>query len=861
MSQLAPRWAQQLSDPEQSVSAGKAYLSALQTQQAERFNHKAPIQNLLSERSQAIDTLLRHLWKQYMGQTQTLCLLAVGGYGRSELFPCSDIDILVLAANTGIQPIEQQQLTKFITFLWDIGLHPGHAVRTLAECYQLGKDDITIATNYTEARWLIGNYEYFDTLRQLWRKRHFWPSKTYFLAKVAEQIDRHNKAQDVIAQLEPNLKESPGGLRDVHTLVWVTRRHFNCHQLQQLVDIGFLAEYEYQELTQATRFLWRVRFLLHTLVQGKEDRLLFNYQQQLAQQLGYIDHDGKLAVECFMQDYYRHAKHIQRLNQLLLQVFREDIFASPHPIVIQLDAHFELIDGALSLRDPQLFIQQPLAILDCFLWLTHQRVQGIRAQTQRTLLAYAHLINNDFCAQNETWQRFRQLLRRPYKITSTLRNFHLLGLLGRLIPAFHRITGLMQFDLFHAYTVDEHSLLVVRNIRQFLHPTEHTRTQFPLACTLAEHITQADILLLAAIFHDIAKGQGGDHARLGAIEAEQFAQQANLTAEEGALLSWLVNMHLIMSHTAQKKDIHNRAVIQAFCQQVVQVERLAYLYLLTVADICATSPVIWNNWKDDLLKTLYHNAYHYLTQHPTSANEQALHILNEFSNEEQTAIHVLWQSLEHTPYQQQQSHQALKRHAQLWVSTPNQLPKGTLNSSPHSEVINLLLFVEDTADVWLTLTMQCGLAKLNIVSAKFYSSTQQQALIDIKLLPTKHWSHNEQQQWLEQLLTYLHQRKLPPEPKFAKPSRRQRSFRIPTHVSIQAHTHNSELTLISQDRPGLLYHCARVFHQQHIRLISAHISTAGLQAEDIFIISNDAQSALDNAQQTALTTALMQALS
>lgn len=848
MSLTAPLLVQSLHDSKAAIRVGRQLLTNLQQQQWLRFESKAPIQHLISERTNFIDQLLRRVWKHHIGQTQRLCLVAVGGYGRGELHPFSDIDILILIPEAGVTAEEQRQLEIFITYLWDIGLQVGHAIRSLKDCYEMGKSDLSTATNYTEARWLIGHYEDFDQLRQLWRKRDFWPSRDFFKAKVEEQMARHNKAHDVLAQLEPNIKESPGGLRDIHTIAWVAKRHFDANSLQQLVSVGFLTVNEYNDLERAMRFHWRVRFVLHHLTQRKEERLLFEHQKRIAEHLGYSAVDGKLAVENFMQDYYRNAKTIQRLNTLLLQHFREDIFASPKPNIQPINEYFSLIDQALNVNSEQVFIHHPIQLLHCFVLLTDPRVESIRAQTQRIIQNYAHLVNEAFCQQAETWHMFRHLLQQPQGVTRSLRSMHALGLLGRLLPAFHRITGLMQFDLFHAYTVDEHTLFVVRNLRGFLRRTPEAQQAYSLACELAQQIPQPDLLLLSGLFHDIAKGRGGDHAMLGAQDALEFAQQAQLTSKEGRLLSWLVEAHLIMSHTAQKKDISDPEVIHDFCQLVVNLEQLNYLYLLTVADICATSPVVWNGWKDNLLKTLYHRAKHYFDKQPQHDNQQKA-TLSHFSSDEQQRLTNFWNSLANTHYQQQQTADDLLRHAHVWLESQQPLPIASLAPSPVDGVSSLVVFAEDNPGAWLILTAAFDQAKLNIVDAKLYTNNQQQALIELKFLSPPYWPTDEQTTWLENLLHALKQHQLPNAPCFNKLNQRQQQFSIPTRVSVIPQESFSEVTLVSRDRPGLLYRCALVFHELGVNLISARISTAGLRAEDVFLIRNHFEKSL-NDQET-----------
>jgi [protein-PII] uridylyltransferase len=314
-----------------------------------------------------------------------------------------------------------------------------------------------------------------------------------------------------------------------------------------------------------------------------------------------------------------------------------------------------------------------------------------------------------------------------------------------------------------------------------------------------------------------------------------------------------------MSHTAQKKDISDPQVIEIFCQSVISLERLNYLYLLTVADICATSPVVWNGWKDNLLKTLYHRAQHYFEKQPQHDDQQKA-TLAHFNADEQQRLIAFWTSLSNTHYQQQQSTDDLLRHARLWLESNQTLPVASLAPSQVKGVTSLLIFADDQPGAWLILTATFDQAKLNIVDAKLYTNSQRQALIELKFLSPKHWSHNEQSNWLEQLLTSMRQQQLPQTPFFQKPNSRQQQFSIKTRVNINRMVDHSEVSLISRDRPGLLYRCALVFHQQGINLISARISTAGLRVEDVFLMRNRHGKALSDDEAEALAPALEQAL-
>jgi len=850
-----------LKDPKEAIAVGRSLLTNLTEQQLERFNTNAPIQHLISERTNFVDQLLRRVWKHHMPKQSSLSLIAVGGYGRGELHPYSDIDILILSPTHELTSEESQAIETFLTYLWDIGLQVGHAIRTLDDCFNIGKDDVSTATNYIESRWLIGNYEAFDGLRNLLRRPDFWPSVEFFLAKVNEQTLRHNKAQDALAQLEPNIKESPGGLRDIHTIAWVAKRHFGANSLQQLVSVGFLSVDEYNTLERAMRFHWRVRFVLHSLKKRKEERLLFEHQKLVAQALGYSDTTGKLAVENFMQDYYRNARIIRNLNTLLLQHFREHLLAPSQTETIMIDEDFVITDGYLSVNNEQSFIRTPLNLLRLFYLLGTKECDGIRADTQRLVQNYSHLINENFCQQAQTWQLFRAMLRIPKGVTKLLYAMHSQNILGRLFPAFHRITGLMQFDLFHAYTVDEHTLKVVRNLRQFIVAESETRLNFPLACELASRVTQPDLLLLAGFFHDIAKGRGGKHELLGAEDALAFSAQAQLSPEEGALLSWLVRAHLLMSHTAQKKDIADADIIEQFSQTVGTLERLEYLYLLTVADICATSPVGWNGWKDNLLGQLYRQTRNHL-QHQTQENTRN-QVLASVHAEQQSKIETIWRSLEASHYYEKQQIEDLMRHVQLFAQN-KALPYVMLDATSATDVCSLTLYTDNRADIWLKTTAACESMRLNILEARVYSSNDERLLIDLKFMHPKHWANEERQHWLEQLEHSLEEQSSPTTQVTQLPlPNRQKHFSVTTQIELKQNANgaHTELDLITRDKSGLLFQCAQVFYHHKLSLIAAKISTEGIRADDRFLLIDSRGLAINPSRYEDIKRDLLNAIS
>ena len=530
-------------------------------------------------------------------------LVAVGGYGRGELHPYSDVDILVLTQDApGARA--RDALTAFLTTLWDIGLELGHSVRAVEECRQQAIDDVTVATALMEARLLSGPEDLFAAMQRAVAAPQVWPSRTFFAAKRSEQVARHHRYDDTAYKLEPNVKGSPGGLRDIQLVGWVAKRHFGASTLSELVEHAFLTPDQLSRLLEGQEFLWRVRFGLHTLTGRREDRLLFDHQTKLAEVLGYEDASFTLAVEQLMQRYYRTVLELSRLNEMLLQQFEEAILMDPQAEPRRLNARFEVKNGFLQTANDQVFENDPSALLELFLLLQkHPDIRGVSAFTVRLIRQHLPLIDEEFRQNPRNHRLFLSIIRAPEGVTHELRRMNRYGVLGLYIPAFGRVVGRMQYDLFHAYTVDEHSLFVVSNLRRFA--LKRFNHEFPECSRLMQNLEHPEIVYLAGLFHDIAKGRGGDHSELGAVDAEAFCLEHGMSPYEARTVAWLVRHHLVLSMTAQKKDLSDPATINEFAGLVGEQRRLDYLYLLTVADVRATNPQLWNSWKETLFRDLY----------------------------------------------------------------------------------------------------------------------------------------------------------------------------------------------------------------------------------------------------------------
>ncbi len=568
-----------------------------------RFLAEEPVETLVHARAALIDTVLRQAWFEHLGSADRhWALVAVGGYGRGELHPCSDIDILLLVSQPP-DDAERSQVERLIAFLWDIGLEVGHSVRTVAECVQESAADVSVMTTLLEARLLHGDAALLAAMNVALSPPGIWPEKEFFEAKLKEQAARHLKANDTAYNLEPNVKTGPGGLRDIQTIGWVAKRHFGAESLDGLARRGFVTASELRRLKQAQSFLWKVRFGLHIVTGRREDRLLFDHQLKLAQTFGYEDASYTLAVEQFMQRYYRTVMDASLLNELLLQLFREAILSNEEDIR-PLNARFQVRNGSLEARRDDVFARTPSALLELFVLLQQNPdIKGVRASTMRAVTRSLWLIDEEFRQNPRHHRLFLDILRAPVGVTHELRRMNNYEVLGRYIPAFGRIVGRMQYDLFHAYTVDAHTLFVLSNLRRWAIPRyDH---EMPALSRLMQQLPKPEIAYLAALFHDIAKGRGGDHSELGSVDAEAFCLEQGLSRYDARLVAWLVRNHLELSVTAQKQDITDPEVVSAFARKVGDETHLDHLYVLTCADVRGTNPKLWNSWKASLFHEFY----------------------------------------------------------------------------------------------------------------------------------------------------------------------------------------------------------------------------------------------------------------
>lgn len=860
-----PSFLNALHQPELAAKVGRDMLQRFSQHQFNQFDQGTAVSELIKERAVFVDQILKKIW-HHQFDAQNFALLAVGGYGRGELHPYSDIDLLILCD----QPFENNEsVSRFITLLWDMGFEIGHAVRTLEECQQAAKEDITTATNLLEARWITGDYQLFESLQSLWKTPEFWPSQSFFDAKIAEQVARHKRFHDTVYQLEPNIKESPGGLRDIQTIFWVAKRHFNATSIHQLVQKQFITPEEFRELDAAYKFLSRVRFLLHRLKNRREDRLLFDHQQQVAENFNYQDNPEKLAVEQFMNSYYRNLRAVVKLNEILLQHFYEEIFNQQTPKITKINQRFQLVNQYLDVRSEQVFQQFPSALLEIFIIIENDpNIVGIRARSIRLLRENLHLIDEDFRQDPINKALFIEILRQPKGVNASLKRMHSYGILDAYIPAFHHITGLMQFNIFHAYTVDEHTILVIRYLRRFF--VKEYAFEFPTANQVAKSICKPEVLFLAGLFHDIAKGRNGAHEVLGADDAFQFCQAHNLSDTDTKLVAWLVRYHLEFSSVAQRKDLSDPNVIHDFARFVVDQNRLNYLYLLTVADVCSTSDDVWNDWKNALFLELYNetsNALDKALEIPKDKAKKAL-IHQEKAREILTKnalqlsdYQALWNALQKTEFFNRQTPTEISRITQKLYQRQQDVSI-SITGKTQRGASELMIYMPNRDFLFAQITQTLDSLNLNIVEAKVYSTTENMTLVLVYFLDREHEAI-EDPDVLQRIQSKLEQNILQ-EQASLKPmtnlshSRRIKHFKTPTQIQFQDLSKRlTEVSIVTKDIPGLLSRIGQAFRDCQIRMHDAKINTVGEKAEDTFIISTTDSLAIPQEQQKALIQSLM----
>ncbi len=834
------------------IAAFRSALDNANTILGKRFDAGVAAAVLVRHRAALIDQLLLQAWGRLNGAgCDDIALVAVGGYGRGELHPHSDIDLMVLTPAT-LDDAQRRCIEGFLTFIWDIGLNIGHSVRSVAHCVDVSATDITIATNLMESRLLTGPRALYDEMVDATAPDSIWPSREFFAAKWREQIARHHKYNDTTYNLEPNIKEGPGGLRDIQMIGWVLKRHSGATTLHELVAQGFLTENEFQTLISGQNFLWQIRYALHLLSGRREERLLFDYQRPLAARFGYSDKDHRLAVEHFMKDFYRTTLELSRLNEMLLQLFQEAILQSDAPVDIQpINKRFQARNGFVEVTAENVFRRYPFALLEIFLLLEqHQELKGVRASTIRLIREHHHLIDDAFRDNLSSRSLFIEILRQPRGVTHELRRMNRYGVLAAYWPAFGRIVGQMQYDLFHVYTVDEHTLRVLRNIRRFFVP-EYAH-EFPLCSDVAKRLPKPDVLYLGGLFHDIAKGRGGDHSDLGAQEAIAFCLHHGLSQYDARFVAWLVKNHLKMSLTAQRKDISDPDVIAEFARVVGDETHLDYLYMLTVADIRATNPSLWNGWKDSLLAELYaatRRALRRGVEQPVDKTEliletqAAARALLRRQDVEKAEFETLWANAGED-YFLRYSAEEIAWHTEEILKCPSHaLPLILVREHPERGGSEVLIYAPDQDYLFAKTTRILARYGLNILEARILTTHNRFAVDSFIVLNTDGTPVASTYQAQELVAAIKKGLQLPIAdfpPLTIRMPRQMKHFSVPTEITFGRDERNQRtiMDLVASDRPGLLSLIGEALVTCGVILQNAKVATIGAHVEDVFYITD-----------------------
>ena len=872
------------SDPTLTAHLRDQHRQGLERLKTEFLAGRISAPQVLSERCAQIDRVLIELWQAY-DFPSTLVLAAVGGYGRGELFPGSDVDLLILLPDT-TDDTSLSKLERLVGQFWDVGLEVGHSVRTVNECVEAAKADVTIQTALIESRYLTGDAPLFETFRT--KAFDVINKQAFFKAKLAEQQERYLRFNETPYSLEPNCKDSPGGLRDLHMISWLAKDCGCNGTWSDLRANHIVTDEETRNLIACEAYLQDLRVRLHFHAGRREDRLVFDVQNALALQMGFQARDDHRASELMMQQYYKNAKMVTQLNTIVLQNIEARLFEEmSQEAATPVDDAFIIRAGLLDITRPTVFDEQPGRLLDCFYHMQNLDLRGISALTIRSLWRCRTLIDDSFRADPENRRRFMRLIQNENGLIHEFRRMNQWGILGRYLPAFGKIVGQMQHDLFHAYTVDQHILQVMRNVRRFT-MEEHAH-EYPFENRLMNGFARPWVLYVAALFHDIAKGRGGDHSTLGREDAQRFCEDHAIDPEDTELIVWLVGEHLTMSKVAQKEDITDPAVVRAFAERTRDERHLTALYLLTVADIRGTSPKVWNGWKAQLLSNLFSMTVdiHRAGKPPevqgiiAERQRDATHLIRFFALPD-TVQERLWKQLD-TVYFLRHSAEEIAWHARALhyrMETQEPIVKARLNHRIHasetdgvtigpahdhdhdSAGLQVMVYTKDQPDLFLCLVSFFARSGFSIADARIHTTRHGYALDSFVLLDVQQRDNNRELiSYIEyELELRLRNQTTPDVPTPGRLPREVRHFPIRPQVSIHPDDKgtNHILSIIAADRPGLLFTIATTLARHGVSLQTAKIATLGARAEDTFLVrGNDLGHA---SHRLALENELMAAL-
>lgn len=846
------------------------------------------IRQLVAARACAIDGLLIALFNWFELDKSDLALFATGGYGRGELSLYSDIDILLLYPDE-MEDSTSQKIDRLVAMLWDIGLEPALSVRSVSDALEAALDH-TIASAQLEARLLVGNESLQDVPIRIVNKQ--WTPRAFYDAKIEEARARYLQHNATEYNLEPNIKNAPGGLRDIHLVGWVTKRYFRVGKLYDLVQQNFLTEKEFDELSFAEGYLWQIRHYLHVLTGRNENKLLFDYQREIAQLMGYEtqpDDQPNAAVERFMRDYYRCAMQISTLSEMLINHYYETII-EPHlpdderPKKQPINARFNQVGDQISMSHHRVFAQHPETILEMFLLMGQYGIKNVRTHTVRALKIAARGIDQVYRDNPAHQALFLANLKEQNYLFHRLRAMNRYGVLGSYIPAFAQVTGLMQYDLFHRYTVDAHTLFLIRILHRFTDPRFYE--DFPLVSSIFQRIERKEILVLAAMFHDIAKGRGGNHSELGETESIDFCLAHGMSLADANLVGWLTRYHLLMSMTAQKKDISDPEVVTVFANLVGNVTHLNHLYVLTVADMNATNPQLWNSWRATLMKQLYSQTRRILRADidaPTNRQDmisatrkQTLDMLDNVNNQHMNRDEVLrlWDDLGDEYFLREIAEDILW-HTEAILNHPPIGLASNADSPPlvvlreHRELaldaVQVFVYTQDQMNLFAVTMAVFDQMNLDVLDARIITATRDFALDSYVLLDPSGTLlvDEESQQELKQRLIDAFKDPTVLKLTNKRMPRQLKHFEVTTVISFEFNEASDQhiMSLETLDQPGLLARVGQVFLQEKIEVHAARITTLGERAEDMFYISDQNDEPLSTDRLETLKSALIASLS
>lgn len=861
------------------IQAINQWRTDAEKQLQECFENGQSIREVILSRSHLIDEALRFLWKHAELDQTDLGLFAVGGYGRQEMLPYSDVDIMILSEDD-LTPDQEKLISTFIASLWDVGnFKPGISVRTIAQCVEQATHDLTVATALIESRLIIGNPHLAKWPRRIVSQT--WTDKTFFDAKMAEQAKRHIQHNNTESNLEPDIKTAPGGIRDINQIGWIAKRHFRVNRIYDLVHLGFISDFELGVLEEAESFLWEIRHHLHRLTKRDENRLLFDYQRDIATLFGYTRPEGKppnYPIEQFMKRYYRSAQQVSTLNEMLLAYFNESVITPRLPDyerkIEDINDNFKLVDGKLAVQHHKIFSERPSAILEIFYLLANRpEIEGIRARTLRLLILAAKGIDQNYCNNPAHQALFMAIIRSPHRLYETMLAMKRYSVLGNYIPAFGQIMGLMQYDLFHIYTVDAHTLLLLRNLNRFKEP--EFAKDFPVVSSVFQRLARRDIVYLAALFHDIAKGRGGDHSELGAQDAIQFCRTHGFTERECKLVAWLIQSHLLMSVTAQKKDISDPDVVQEFAEKMGDMQHLDYLYTLTVADINATNPKLWNTWRASLMRQLYTQArdvirsglgrpvdYQMLIEDTKFEASELL--VNDFSLYD---VETVWQELGDEYFIKESADEIAWHTRAILQHGNNTEPLVLMRAHRQSaqDAVQIFIYTQDQQNLFATTVAVFDRMNLDVQDARIITASTAFSLDTYVVLDrfgTLLTDPERQATVVEALVNALSHSDRYPGLMQRRIPRQLRHFDIENTVEItlNAALQQNMVEIATLDHPGLLAKIGGLFMMQGLDIHSAKIATLGERAEDIFFVTKKEGIAMSDAEAKTFATQLKLAL-